>query len=418
VTLGCVLLLAACGGGSAPRRHHHRVLPVGPPRPKVLDVFSSLPNGSASGGNPMVAGIRLALAQAHGRAGGFVIRFVALSDSRPGLDGWNAAATAMNAEQVVTDPRATLYIGDVASGATEISAPILNEAGIPQITPGSPYVGLTAAVPNVTAAGEPRPKYDPTGVPTLLRIAPSDAVQAAADLLALKLDGCTRVAVGHDDTAAGETLSALIKLGQHLYGINVIADTALTPGRAGFAAYATTVRSLGANCLALAASRAGLAVAVTRAVHVMLPTIPIVGTSGICDRAWTNPADGGVLAVDDAQLQCTSPALPLSAYPGGAGFAAAYRAANHGATPAPAAILGYEAMKLGVDTISRLGGAADSRSALLRALFAIRHRNSVLGDYGFGPTGDTTLHLFGLFRVNPATGDPKYTRLLTPGRVL
>ena len=64
---------------------------------------------------------------------------------------------------------------------SEVSIPILNEAGSPQVSPANTYVGLTDNVPGVSAPGEPQ-KYYPTGKRTYLRIVPIDSIQAAADL--------------------------------------------------------------------------------------------------------------------------------------------------------------------------------------------------------------------------------------------
>ena len=56
-------------------------------------------------------------------------------------------------------------------------------------------------------------------------------------------------------------------------------------------------------------------------------------------------------------------------------------------------------MKLGLDTISSLGAQGNSKSAVLKALFALTARKSVLGTYGFDKNGDTTLKSYGLYKV-------------------
>ena len=92
-------------------------------------------------------------------------------------------------------------MGEFNSGASEVSIPILNEAGIPQVSPANTYVGLTTNLPG-SAPGEPQ-KYYPTGTRTYLRIVPIDSIQAAADLMAMKQAGCTKVAVANDKEAYG-----------------------------------------------------------------------------------------------------------------------------------------------------------------------------------------------------------------------
>ena len=70
-------------------------------------------------------------------------------------------------------------------------------------------------------------------------------------------------------------------------------------------------------------------------------------------------------------------------------------------------------MKLGLDTISGLGAQGNDKAAVLKALFAIKARHSVLGTYGFDSNGDTTLKSYGLYKVDK-TGTPVFERTVTP----
>ena len=121
----------------------------------------------------------------------------------------------------------------------------------------------------------------------------------------------------------------------------------------------------------------------------------------------------GIPASLDPLFHCTVATLDLLAYPGGRTFLAAYKAKYGVANPDPYAIYGYEAMKLGLDTISGLGAKGNSKSAVLTALFAIKARHSVLGTYGFDANGDTTLKSYGLYIVGK-TGDPTFSKTITP----
>ena len=58
------------------------------------------------------------------------------------------------------------------------SIPILNEAGIAQISPANTAVGMTSDDPGATP-GEPD-KYYPTGMRTYARVVPKDTIQGAA----------------------------------------------------------------------------------------------------------------------------------------------------------------------------------------------------------------------------------------------
>jgi branched-chain amino acid transport system substrate-binding protein len=93
--------------------------------------------------------------------------------------------------------------------------------------------------------------------------------------------------------------------------------------------------------------------------------------------------------------------LSLTSYPGGRTFAKAYKAKFGTANPDPYAIIGYEAMKLALDTITKLGPTGKDKAAVVTALFATKARSSVLGTYGFDANGDTTLKKYGLYKVGP-----------------
>jgi ABC-type branched-subunit amino acid transport system substrate-binding protein len=73
-------------------------------------------------------------------------------------------------------------------------------------------------------------------------------------------------------------------------------------------------------------------------------------------------------------------------------------------------------MKLGLDTIKSLGPKGNDKAAVLKALFAIKNRPSVLGNYGFDKNGDTTLKSYGLYKVG-SDGNPVFLKTLTPTKV-
>ena len=108
-------------------------------------------------------------------------------------------------------------------------------------------------------------------------------------------------------------------------------------------------------------------------------------------------------------MECTVATQDLAAYPGGKDFLAAYKAKYGTANPDPYAIYGYEVMKLGLDTIAKLGAQGNSKADVLKALFATTARNSVLGTYGFDKNGDTTLKSYGLYKVGP-NGEPVFVQ--------
>jgi branched-chain amino acid transport system substrate-binding protein len=199
IRAGCALAVAAgasvaaCGSSGAP--------PESPSAP--LTIYSSFPLQGAQRqqSQAVVNGATLALEQAGGRAGGHRITYKPLDDSTAQAASWTPEAASANARKAAQDPNTAAYIGESNSGATAVSLPILNEAGIPQVSYSNTAVGLTTRDPGASP-GEPD-KYYPTGTRTFVRIVPRDTVQGAALAKIMQDDGCTHVAMTNDKEVYG-----------------------------------------------------------------------------------------------------------------------------------------------------------------------------------------------------------------------
>ena len=95
------------------------------------------------------------------------------------------------------------YLGEFNSGASAISLPILNEAGILQVSPSNAYVGLTAGRRPSPASPS---KYYPSDVRTFGRAHPPDHLQAAAIAALLQQERAKRVYLV-DDSRSTATAS-------------------------------------------------------------------------------------------------------------------------------------------------------------------------------------------------------------------
>jgi branched-chain amino acid transport system substrate-binding protein len=400
---GATVAIGACGGGGG-----------GGPSGKNLTIYSSLPltGSSTAQTKPMVDGMKLALDQAHSKAGQFNIKYVSLNDATAQAGAWDPGQCASDARKAVSDSSTIIYLGEFNSGCSEVSIPILNRAGIPQISPANTYVGLTFAYPGVTLAGEPE-KYYPGGTRTYLRIVPNDLIQGAADDEAMKQQGCTKVAVANDKEAYGAGLAELVVHQAKLYGLDITSNEGINPKAPNFRSYASTVKSEGADCFFFAGIVSNGAVELTKDINNALPTAKIFGADGVCTSSYTNAKEGGVPASVDPKLYCTVATQDLHAYPGGEKFLAAYKKKYGVSNPDPYAIYGYEDMSLALNTIASLGPKGNDRSAVLNALFNTKNRKSVLGTYSFDKDGDTTLKSYGFYNVG-SDGNPAFIKTLTP----
>jgi branched-chain amino acid transport system substrate-binding protein len=374
----------------------------------TIDIYSTFPlQGPVTAQTiPENNGIRLALEQAGGKAGQFTVNFQALDDATAQAGGYEVTQCAANARQVATDPKAVLLIGPQNSGCAKVQIPITNQAAIAQLSTANTYVGLTTNDPG-SAPGEPQ-KYYPTGKRTYLRLVPRDSIQGVAGLIAMKQDGCTRIAIANDKTPYGDGLATQLELHKAAYGLTITSNTPLDPTSPNYRAYAQTIKSQGVNCVYTGFNPPG-EVQLIKDINATLPSAKIYGGDGVCSGAVTSPAMHGFPASIAPLFKCTVATLGLTAYPGGRTFLAAYKAKYGVGEPDPYAIYGYEAMKVGLDTIAKLGPRGSDKAAVLAALFAIKARQSVLGTYGFDANGDTTLKKYGVYKVG-SDGNPLYVR--------
>ncbi len=378
----------------------------------TINIYSDLPlKGAVSAQTlPALNGEKLALQQAGYKAGQWKVNFISLDDSTAtSPTNYDLNVCQANARKAATDSKAVYLVGPFNSGCAKVEIPITNQAGLAQVSPANTYPGLTTNDPG-TSPGEPQ-QYYPTGKRTYLRIVPRDTIQGQAGLVAMKQLGCTRVAVNDDKTPYGVGLATQIQLNQHKYGITVTGVTPLDPTSPNFRSYASTVKSQGADCVYTAFDPPG-EVELVKDINSAVPNAKIFGGDGVCSGGETNPAKGGFPKSIAPLFHCTVATQGLTTYPGGKAFLAAYKAAYGVGNPDPYSIYGYEAMQLGLKTIAKLGAQGNSKSAVVKALFATQNYQGAIGTYGFDANGDTTLKSYGLYKVG-ADGNPLFDKTIT-----
>src|ERR687893_2601616 len=147
-----------------------------------VTVYSSLPLQGASRpqSEDVIRGIQLALKQKGGKCGDFTVNYKSLDDATAAAGKWEAGQTSANAREVAQDDKAIAYIGEFNSGASAISIPITNEAGILHVSPSNTAYGLTKSGPGADE-GEPDKYYQANpDVRNYGRVVPIDNIQGAA----------------------------------------------------------------------------------------------------------------------------------------------------------------------------------------------------------------------------------------------
>jgi branched-chain amino acid transport system substrate-binding protein len=188
----------------------------------TLTIYASLPlqGTSKEQSEAVINGEKLALKQVNNKVGKYTLKYVSLDDSTAQNPGTaDEGQTAQNARKAVQDKSTIFYLGEFNSGGTKISLPILNKAGIPQISPSNTYVGLTTDKPG-SEPGEPQ-KYYPGQERTYARVVPIDDVQGAAIITTMKEDGCQSVHIFNDKTTYGAGLARNIELAAKEQGLTV-----------------------------------------------------------------------------------------------------------------------------------------------------------------------------------------------------
>jgi branched-chain amino acid transport system substrate-binding protein len=378
---------------------------------KTVTVYSSLPLQGASRAQAadLVNGEKLALEQAGGKAGNIKVKYVSLDDSTAQAGAWTAEAASSNARKAASDKSTAIYIGEFNSGASAITIPILNEAGIAQLSPANTAVGLTSDKPG-HSPGEPQ-KYYPTGKRNYARIVPIDTIQGAADVKLMKQLGCTKVAMVNDKEVYGQGIAGNIKIANQAGGgLQIVMDQGIDPKAPNYRSLAQKAKSAGADCFFFAGITGNNAVQATKDFAAALgSSAKLFGPDGICESGYIDPKKGGIPVSLDSRFHCTAPTLAPDQYPASAkAFYTAFKQKYGESQPDPYAIYGYEAMNLALDAIKR--SKTGEKADIVKALFATKDRQSALGTYSIDRNGDTTLTEMALDGVR--NGELKFIKVI------
>ncbi len=400
-----VLALAGCGFDQAEDGGSEAAA-------KTLTIYSSLPLRGAerTQSEPMVNGMEMALESRGHRAGQFRIRYESLDDSSAETGSWDVGAAAANGQRAARDPSAVAYIGELNSGASAVSIPILNAAGLAQVSPANTAVGLTTDEPGADK-DEPG-KYYPTGNRTYFRIAPKDTIQGEALASLMQSERCTRSFIINDNGLYGIGLARNIHNTTDALDMKVVGDEKVDMSASGYRKLAARAAAKRADCVVFSGSTSGNAVQLFKDLAAALPQAKLFGGDGVVTGAFVNPAEGGIPTDVGNRTKLTLFALDAGHYPpAGRAFLRDYKK-RYGVTPDPLAIYGHEAMLLMLDSIKRAGPKGDQRKAVLEQLRLTKNRKSVIGRYGFDANGDTTLKNYGIYKI--VDGEIAFDRLITP----
>lgn len=375
-----------------------------------IRLISSLPRtGSAQGQtDTIVNGIRMAIEEYAGQVAGLPIDYLDKDDATAAQGQWDAGKEADNAREAVADPQVLAYIGPYNSGASMVSQPILNEAGLVQISPSATWPGLTKKVPNNTK-DEPA-IYRPSGKVTFCRVCPNDFVQGPLSaLFAHEVLQVKSVYVLDDKELYGAGIAGIFKQKCQELGIRVLGHDSIVATQKNFKSVIQGIRSLKPELVYFGGTSqsGGPQIAIDmqgEGLHV-----PLMVPDGCYEKAFIDAA--GVETFRHIPCYVTMVGYdPVSALKLGgrvAEFVQRYQQ-KYQKMPEAYAVYGYECAKVVLEAIQTVG--RPDREAIRAAVLATKDFDKgALGRWSFDADGDTTLRVLTISRIVDGNFEPQRT---------
>jgi branched-chain amino acid transport system substrate-binding protein len=374
--LACAAVLSGClGDDDEPAETQ-------PLRGHVLHLYASQPTEgpSAATARAVAAGQRQALADAGDRAGRYRIRLISLSATEPGSGNWDPDQVAKNADVAAHDPRAIAYLGELNLGASAVSVPVTNKAGILQVSPTDGLASLTEAPPSSAAGPE---RYFPSGRRSFLRLVPDDLLEARLIVDRLEALGVERPALIVGTGVYARELAAEIVAEAREADIAPVAtedlrddpDTVLKAP----AELANVPPDAQPDGVILALARDRYTAQLLAGLRRALPQARLITGDGVLVgqplvAAGSEPVPIEAVAPQPPQGRAADPGLRVLRR----------IAQDQGVQLAnPAALWGYESVRVVLDALraAQRGGAPADRADVIRAALRPRQRRSPIGTY-------------------------------------
>jgi branched-chain amino acid transport system substrate-binding protein len=364
----------------------------------TIKLYSSWPlTGSMQGtGGDAVEAVKMCLADFGNAAGGFALTYEALDDAVAASNGtFDAGQESENANKVINDQDAVVYMATYNSGAAKISIPILNQAGMAQISYANTYPGLTKAIPNATEEGEPD-KYYPTGKRNYMRVCPADDIQGAASAdWATKEMSRKATYVLHDQSLYGKGVAAVFRNQFEKNGGTVLGFDGYDPKASDYQALMTSIADKNPDIVYCGATVNNNPAKVLQDMRSVMDPDQVIflGPDGLINAAFVQGAGD---AAEGAYVTFGGYPPDKLAELGGPGADYVKRISDKlGHTPDAYATYGYETTVVVLQTIERVG--EKDRGKILDAMFKTEGFKSLLGGtWSFTETGDTNSSVISL----------------------
>jgi len=354
--------------------------------------------------DPIINGIKLAVKDAGGQAGGYKVEVpdnAIYDDAVNGKHDEQQGAT--NMQTIVQDPEIAAVIGPLNSSVAKAQIPISNAAGLLQCSPANTNPGLTKPE---AGAGELRTKEN-----NYIRVVTTDDVQgpAAATYLYDTL-GAKSVYIIDDTETFGKGVADAFEAQFKEEGGEVVKHDGAPPTTTDYTSILTAAKSLNPEAIYFGGVTAsGGARILKAAVQVGLGDIPFVGPDGINDGSAETPDSFLNLTGDDAKNSYSTLA-GIGEFPKQAEFEEAYKA-EYGIDATGYAGTGYACAQVVLNAIERASETNPGDQAAVRE--AVRAAGTdasvtyetILGDIQFDENGDTSQKIISIYAYDAEAKD-------------
>jgi branched-chain amino acid transport system substrate-binding protein len=359
----------------------------GQPKEKVK-IVSCLPRvGSTKGEtDAIVNAIKMAIADFEKNLP-FEVVYLDRDDANARLGAWDARTEADIAREAVGDKAVMAFIGPYNSGAARVSAPILNEAGLVQVTPAATLPGLTRKSPS-SDPDEPD-KYRPGKKITFCRVCPHDASQGplSADFAAEELKAKS-VFILDDKELYGQGVATGFRKRCEELKIEVLGHESINPTTRNFSKLMKAIKAKGPDLVYFGGTTQSGGPQIAKDMFTEKIGCPLLLPDGCYDLAFVNAVGADVL--DLMKCYVTIGGINPEYLKGaGADFVKRYKE-KHGKVPSPSAVYGYEAAAVVLEALRAVG--KKDREAVRKAVVGTKDFDKgLLGKWSFDEHGDTTL---------------------------
>jgi branched-chain amino acid transport system substrate-binding protein len=353
---------------------------------------------------PIFNGIKLAVKEAGGGAGGYAIEVPDVFDDA--VNGAHDPQTgARNVTTISTDPDFVAIIGPLNSSVAAAEIPITNEAQILQCSPANTNEGLTK--PEFGALDVRKANPDKINY---VRVVTTDDNQgpAAAKYILERLN-LKNVFIIDDTETFGDGIADNFQAYLEANGGTTVDRQGVPKTTTDYAPIMTAAKAKNPEAIYFGGVTATGGARILKAAIQAGLDVPYIGPDGIYDGSGATANSFLNLAGADAK-NAYATAAAVGDYPGREEFEARYQA-EYGSAPTGYSATGYACAQVVIAALNKANPSGDM-AAVREAVRAAAvdtsvTYDSVIGSFKFDENGDTSQKIISFYAFDPAGADGK-----------